>query len=82
MNLYIGQICLFPWDWAPRGWARCNGEVLSIAEYTALFALIGTEFGGDGKTTFALPKMPAIKTADGGDVGYFINLEGVFPQRN
>ncbi len=46
MDFYIGQICLFPWNWAPEGWAKCDGQLLSIRENQALFALIGTEFGG------------------------------------
>ena len=82
MEFYIGQICLFPWDWAPRGWAKCDGQLLSISQYTALFALIGTEFGGDGRTTFALPKLPAVQAENGGDVAYYINLQGIFPSRS
>ena len=81
MDFFIGQICMFPWDWAVRGWAKCDGQMLQIAQYQALYALIGTEFGGDGRTTFALPKMKPIKTDGGGDVAYFVNLLGVFPSR-
>jgi microcystin-dependent protein len=54
---FIGEIRLFPYDFAPRGWAFCNGQVLSISQNTALFALIGTIYGGDGRTTFALPDL-------------------------
>ena len=82
MGFYIGQICLFPWSWAPRGWAKCDGQLLTIQENPALFSLIGTEFGGDGRTNFALPKMTPIKAESGGDVAFFINLEGVYPSRN
>ncbi|MBK8623031.1 MAG: phage tail protein [Saprospiraceae bacterium] len=57
MEPYIGQICLFPFKYAPRGWAQCNGQILSIAQYTPLFSLIGTYYGGDGVTTFALPDL-------------------------
>ncbi len=82
MDFFIGQICTFPWSWAPRGWAKCDGQLLQIAENQALFALIGIEFGGDGRTTFALPKMPPVKTDNGGDLDYFVNLEGIFPSRS
>jgi microcystin-dependent protein len=54
---FLGEIRLFPYTFAPRGWAFCNGQVMSIAQNTALFALIGTTYGGDGRTTFALPDL-------------------------
>ena len=54
---FLGEIRLFPYTFAPRGWALCNGQVLSIAQNTALFSLIGTIYGGDGRTTFALPDL-------------------------
>ena len=52
---YIGQITAFAGNFAPVGWEFCNGQLLSIAENDALFMLIGTTYGGDGQTTFALP---------------------------
>jgi len=52
---FIGQISMFAGNFAPRGWAFCNGQLLSIAQNTALFSIIGTTYGGDGTTTFALP---------------------------
>ena len=54
---FIGEIRLFPYTFAPRGWALCSGQILSIAQHTALFSLIGTIYGGDGRTTFALPDL-------------------------
>jgi len=54
---YLGEIRLFAGNFAPQGWALCNGQVLSIAENEALFALLGTTYGGDGQTTFALPNL-------------------------
>ena len=54
---FLGEIRLFPYNFAPRGWAFCNGQILSIAQNTALFALIGTTYGGDGRVTFALPDL-------------------------
>ena len=54
---YIGEISWFAGNFAPHGWALCDGQILSINEYTALFSIIGTIYGGDGRTTFALPDM-------------------------
>jgi microcystin-dependent protein len=54
---FLGQINIFPYNFAPRGWAFCQGQLLSIAQNTALFALIGTTYGGNGQTTFALPDL-------------------------
>jgi microcystin-dependent protein len=54
---FIGEIRMFGGNFAPRGWAFCNGQMLSIAQNTALFSLLGTMYGGDGRTTFALPDM-------------------------
>jgi microcystin-dependent protein len=54
---FIGMIILFPYNFAPRGWAFCNGQIMSIAQNTALFSLLGTTYGGNGQTTFALPDL-------------------------
>lgn len=54
---FIGQISSFGFDFAPRGWAKCDGQLLPISSNTALFSLLGTTYGGDGKTTFALPDL-------------------------
>ncbi len=56
-SLYLGQIIQGGWNFAPRGTALCNGQILSIAQNTALFALLGTTFGGNGQTTFQLPNL-------------------------
>jgi microcystin-dependent protein len=53
----IGQIMMFGGNFAPRDWAFCNGQLLPISENEALFTLIGTTYGGDGQTTFALPDL-------------------------
>lgn len=53
----IGSICLWPLSWPPQDWMLCRGQLLSVAEYTPLFAIIGTTYGGDGRTTFALPDL-------------------------
>ena len=54
---YIGQIILVGFNFPPVGWAFCNGQLLPISEYEALFSLIGTLYGGDGQSTFALPDL-------------------------
>ena len=54
---FLGQISIFGFDFAPRGWADCDGQLLPINQNQALFALLGTTYGGDGRTTFALPDL-------------------------
>lgn len=54
---FLGQIQMFGFGFAPRGWALCDGQLLPISSNTALFSLLGTTFGGDGRTTFALPDL-------------------------
>lgn len=53
----LGQVSLFATNWCPQGWLQANGAALSIAQYTSLYALYGTIYGGDGVTTFALPNL-------------------------
>jgi len=55
----IGEVKIFAGNFAPRGWAFCHGQLLSISQYTTLFSLLGTTYGGDGRTTFALPDLRA-----------------------
>jgi microcystin-dependent protein len=54
---FLGEIRLFPYNFPPRGWAFCQGQILSIAQNTALFSLLGTTYGGNGQTTFGLPDL-------------------------
>ena len=54
---FLGEIRAFGFNFAPRGWAMCNGQILSIAQNTALFSLLGTTYGGNGQTTFGLPDL-------------------------
>lgn len=54
---YIGQITIFAGNFAPRGWAFCQGQLLSISQNTALFSLLGTTYGGNGSTNFGLPNL-------------------------
>ena len=53
----IGEIKLFAGNFAPRGWAFCEGQLLPISQNSALFSILGTQYGGDGRTTFALPDL-------------------------
>ena len=57
MNPFLGQILMFGGNFAPRGWAFCNGQLLSIAQNQALFSILGTIYGGDGRTSFGLPEL-------------------------
>jgi len=57
MEPFIGQIMMFGGNFAPRGWAFCEGQLLPISSNTALFSILGTTYGGDGRTTFALPDL-------------------------
>ncbi|HEY0156891.1 MAG TPA: tail fiber protein [Thermoanaerobaculia bacterium] len=54
---FLAEIRIFPFNFAPTGWAFCNGQLLPLSQNTALFALVGTIYGGDGKSTFALPNL-------------------------
>jgi len=54
-NPFVAEIRIFGFNFAPKGWAQCNGQLLPLSQNTALFSLLGTFYGGDGKTTFALP---------------------------
>ncbi|HET7489254.1 MAG TPA: tail fiber protein [Acidimicrobiales bacterium] len=77
---FIGEIRLFGFNFAPVGWAQCNGQLLAIAQNTALFSLLGTMYGGNGTTTFGLPDLrgraplsagqgPGLANYDQGQVG-------------
>lgn len=57
MDPFIAQIMMFAGNFAPRGWAFCDGQLLAISQNTALFSLLGTTYGGDGRTTFGLPDL-------------------------
>jgi microcystin-dependent protein len=54
---FLAEIKIFSFNFAPKGWAMCNGQLLSISQNQALFSLLGTTYGGDGQTTFALPNL-------------------------
>lgn len=73
---FIGQINIFPYNFAPRNWAFCSGQLLQISQNTALFALLGTTYGGDGRTTFGLPNL-----MDGNVAMHTGNGPGLSPRR-
>jgi len=56
-NPFIGEIRSFAFDFAPQGWAKCEGQLLSISQFTALFSVLGTKYGGNGISTFGLPDL-------------------------
>jgi hypothetical protein len=74
---FIGEIRLFGGTYAPRGWALCDGRLLPVSQHTALFSVLGTLYGGDGRTTFGLPDLSGPS-----GVNYIIALEGRYPPRN
>lgn len=77
---YIGEITLFSGSFAPRSHAFCEGQILSISSNQVLFSLLGTAYGGDGRTTFALPNLKEAEKSLGG-VRYIIQTAGLYPSR-
>ena len=75
MDPFLGQIIFFAGNFAPRNWAFCHGQLLPISEYTALFSIIGVYYGGDGRTTFALPDLRG-RTALGHGSSYPLGFMG------
>lgn len=77
---FVGEIRIFPFNFAPRGWAFCDGQLMPIAQNTALFSLLGTYYGGDGHSTFALPNLQgsaAIGVGQGSGLSeYFVGQQG------
>jgi len=57
MDPFVAEVRIFPFNFAPKGWAFCDGQLLPISQNTALFSLLGTTYGGDGKSNFALPNL-------------------------
>jgi len=79
MEEFIGVVKLVAFQYAPINWVACSGQLLPIAQYQALFSLLGTTFGGDGRTNFALPNLNAGTLQEG--LHYIICLNGVYPSR-
>ena len=63
---FVAEIRAFPFNFAPLGWALCNGQLMSISQNTALFSLLGTNYGGDGRATFGLPNLQGRVAVDQG----------------
>ena len=92
---FIGEICQYPYTYAPKGWAFCHGQLMQIQQNQALFSLLGTTYGGDGRVTFNLPDLRP-KDANGNVVQLqvgetyegkvfiesFIALQGLYPSRD
>jgi microcystin-dependent protein len=79
---FLGEIQTFTYNFCPRGWAPLNGQIIPINQNQALFALLGTTYGGNGTTTFALPTARPNFTLTGAPLIQCIALVGVFPSRN
>jgi microcystin-dependent protein len=77
---FVAEIRMFGFNFAPTGWAQCNGQLLPISQNTALFSLLGTFYGGDGKSTFALPNLqesvPVHQGQGQGLSEYFLGQQG------
>ena len=69
-----------PYEYAPQGWAPCSGQLLPVASNAALFSLLGFTYGGDGRSTFALPNIPPLQGKEG-TLQYCIAIQGAFPPR-
>lgn len=80
MDPFLGLISFFPYNFVPRGWLSCEGQILQIRQNTALFSLIGAKFGGDGVNTFALPDLRGCEPRPG--TRYCIATMGIYPSRS
>lgn len=76
---YLGEIQLFPYGFVPRGWEFAAGQKMSLQNNSALYSLLGTYYGGDGRTDFALPDLTSLPVPDG--MGYYIATTGLYPAR-
>jgi microcystin-dependent protein len=79
MDSYVGEVRLFSFDRVPQGWLECNGQTLQVAEHASLFSMIGTKYGGNGMSTFCLPKLDSIGQSQG-KVKFYISIDGEYPE--
>jgi len=79
---FVGEVETFAFNFCPIGWTTLNGQLMPINQNAALFSLLGTTYGGNGVTNFALPTAKLIFTATGATLLQCIALQGVFPPRN
>jgi microcystin-dependent protein len=76
MDPFVAEIRMVPYNFAPKGWADCNGQLLPLSQNTALFSLLGTVYGGDGKSTFALPDLQGRVPVHPKNNQFFLGQEG------
>lgn len=77
---FLGQIELFPYGYAPMGWILCNGALLNIQQNSALYALLGIRFGGNGSSTFGIPNLSGAEPIP--NTAFYIATQGLFPVRD
>lgn len=80
-STYLGEIITVPYNFCPMGWVSPQGQLLPINQNTALFSLLGTTYGGDGRTTFALPHLTPIHSQNRAPLMYCMAVQGVWPSR-
>ena len=81
METFLGSLMLVPYTIVPVGWARCNGQLMQITQNSALFSLLGTTYGGDGLSTFALPNL-MVNDVNGKLLTWIICLAGIYPAQS
>lgn len=77
---FLGQIELFPYGFAPMGWMLCNGAILNVSQNSALFSLLGANFGGNGSSTFGIPNLTGAAPIP--NTAYYIATQGLYPTRS
>jgi microcystin-dependent protein len=81
MDYLMGDIVCFAFNFAPYGWLKCSGQTLNISDYSSLYTLLGTKFGGNGATTFCLPDLSNASKFYGA-MSYYICTNGIYPSRS
>jgi microcystin-dependent protein len=79
---FVGQILTFGFAFCPSGTVPANGQIMQISQNAALYSLLGTQYGGDGISTFALPNLKAPLSANRAPLHYCIATSGIFPSQN
>ena len=80
MEYFIGEIVLFPYNFVPQHFAKCEGQLMSISNNEVLYSLLSNKFGGDGRMDFALPDLRGAEPIPG--TGYYMALTGIYPARS
>jgi microcystin-dependent protein len=78
-DTYLGDVRAMSFNFAPNGWAKCEGQLLPIGQNQALYALLGSRYGGDGRTSFGLPALAPVPAQGGTSLIYCIALRGSMP---